>query len=226
MQYQIIGEPMPVVQCELQQGESMLTERGSMVWMTGNMKMSTGAGGGGLGKMFGRMISGESIFQNTYKAEGGAGMIAFGSSFPGSIRPIVLNGNSVICQKSAFLASEPSVQLSMHFNKKFGAGLLGGEGFVMQKLTGTGTAFIEIDGFAVDYELAPGQTLIVNPGNVAMMDESVRMDVQSLKGVKNVLFGGEDWFQICLTGPGKVVLQTMTISGLASSLSPFFKTGN
>ena len=233
MQYKIIGEPMPVVECELSAGESMITERGSMTWMTPNMLMATNAGGGakglgGLGKMLGRAVMGESIFQNVYTAQGGPGMIAFGSSFTGSIRAYeIAPGHSIIVQKSGFLASEQGVQLSMHFNRKLGVGLLGGEGFVMQKLSGQGVVFVEIDGFAVEYMLAPGQSLIVNPGNIAVMDETVQLDTETVKGVKNVLFGGEDWFQMKLTGPGKVVLQTQTISGLASALSPFIpKTGN
>ena len=227
MQYKIIGEPMPVVECTLDAGESMVTERGSMTWMTTNMQMTTNAGGKGLGKMLGRALMGESIFQNIYTAQGGPGMVAFGASFTGSIRTYQIEpGKSIIVQKCGFLASEQGVQLSMHLNKKLGAGLLGGEGFVMQKLSGQGIAFVEIDGFAVEYELAPGQSLLVNPGNIAVLDETVTMEMQSLKGVKNVLFGGEDWFQTKLTGSGKVVLQTMTIAGLAGAISPYMMKGN
>ena len=234
MQYKIIGEPMPVVECELSAGESMITERGSMTWMTPNMQMSTGAGGEGkglmkgLGKMISSAVMGESIFKNTYTCLGGPGMITFGSSFTGSIRAYTLQpGKSIIVQKSGFLASEPGVELSIHFNKKLGVGLLGGEGFIMQRLSGQGMAFVEIDGFAVEYDLAPGQCLIVNPGNIAVMDDTVQMEVQSIKGVKNVLFGGEDWFQMRLTGPGRIVLQTQTISNLAGALAPFMaKPGN
>jgi uncharacterized protein (TIGR00266 family) len=233
LQYKIIGEPMPVVECELNAGEGMITERGSMVWMTPNMQMSTNAAGGakglgGLGKMIGRAMSGESIFQNIYTAQDGPGMIAFGSSFTGSIRPYEIGpGRSLVVQKSGFLASTQGVQLSIHFTKKLGVGFLGGEGFIMQKLSGSGTAFVEIDGFAVEYELAPGQSLIVNPGNVAVMDESVTVDIQQMKGLKNIMFGGEDWFQTKLTGPGKVILQTQTISGLAGVLVPYLpKSGN
>ena len=227
MQYKIIGEPMPIVECTLEAGESMVTERGSMAWMTPNLTMATNAGGKGLGKMLGRALMGESIFQNIYTCQGGPGMIAFGSSFTGSIRAYQIEpGRSVIVQKSGFLASEPGVQLSIHFNQKLGAGLLGGEGFIMQKLSGQGTAFVEIDGFAVEYALAPGQSLLVNPGNLAVMDETVTMEMQSLKGVKNVLFGGENWFQTKLTGPGKIVLQTMTIAGLAGAISGYMPKGN
>jgi len=227
MQYKIIGEPMPVVECTLNAGESMITERGSMTWMTPNMQMATSGGGKGLGKMLGRAMMGESMFQNIYTCQGGPGLIAFGSSFVGSIRTYqIAPGQGVVVQKGGFLASEPGVQLSVHFNKKLGVGLLGGEGFVMQKLSGQGVAFVEIDGHCVEYALAPGQSLIVNPGNIAVMDETVTMDMQSVKGVKNVLFGGEDWFQMKLTGPGKVVLQTMTIGGLAGALAPFIPKGN
>jgi len=221
MQYRIIGEPMPVVQCELQAGESMKTERGSMVWMTPNMQMSTD-GGGGLGKAFGRMLSGEAIFQNTYQAQGGPGMIAFGSSFMGSIRAIQVSpGHSIICQKSAFLASEPGVELSIHMQKKLGAGFFGGEGFIMQKLSGNGMVFVEIDGHAVDYTLAAGQSLILDTGCLALMDETCSINIEQVKGVKNVLFGGEGMFNTRVTGPGKIVLQTMTINGFAEVLSPF-----
>lgn len=232
MQYKIIGEPMPVVECELNAGESMITERGSMVWMTTNMQMNTNASGGakglgGLGKMIGRAVMGESIFQNIYTAQGGPGSITFGSSFNGSIRAYHIQpGKEIIVQKSGFLASEQGVQLSIHLNKKFGAGLLGGEGFIMQKLSGQGIVFVEIDGYAVEYELASGQQLLVNPGNVAVMENTVQMDIQDIKGMKNLLFGGEDWFQIKLTGPGKVVLQTQTARGLAEAIIPFIPKGN
>lgn len=155
MKYNIQGEPMPVVICHLEAGESMITERGSMVWMSANMRMETKAGG--LGKALGRMFGGESLFQNTYTAEGGPGMIAFASSFPGTIRAVEITPNMpVIAQKSAFLAATPGVDLSIHFQKKVGAGFFGGEGFIMQKLSGHGMAFLEIDGSAVEYTLGAG----------------------------------------------------------------------
>ena len=148
MNYEIKGEPMPVVICQLNAGETMITEKGSMVWMSPNMEMQTSAGGS-LGKAFGRMFSGESMFQNLYTAKGGAGMIAFASSFPGAIRTVEIGpGRSVVCQKSAFLAAERGVELSVFFQKKMGAGFFGGEGFIMQKLSGRGRAFLEIDGSA------------------------------------------------------------------------------
>ena len=226
MKYEVIGEPMPVVVCDLCAGESMITERGSMVWMSPNMNMATNAGGG-LGKAFGRMFAGESIFQNVYTAQGGPGMIAFASSFPGSIRAVEISPNRpVVVQKTGFLASESGVELSVFFQKKMSSGLFGGEGFIMQKLSGSGIAFLEIDGSAVEYELAPGQSLIVDTGNLAMMDATCSVEIQAVKGVKNVLFGGEGLFNTVVTGPGKVVLQTMPVSGVAASISPFISTGS
>jgi uncharacterized protein (TIGR00266 family) len=220
MQYEIIGGAFPVVECRVAQGESMITERGSMVWMSPNMEMKT-SGTGGLGRMF----AGESIFQNIYTSVNGAGLIAFGSSFPGKIMPIDVTQRSWIFQKSAFLASEASVSLSVAFRKKLGAGLFGGEGFIMQRLSGSGIAFVEIDGDLKEIVLAPGQKIIVDTGNVAGFEEGVEMDIQTVKGVKNVLFGGEGLFNTVLTGPGRVWLQTMPISAVAGAIRPFIPTG-
>ena len=220
MQYEIKGEPMPVVVCQLDSGEAMITERGSMVWMTPNMKMETGAGG--LGKAFGRMLSGDSIFQNTYTAQGGPGMIAFASSFPGAIRAIRIDpAHPVVVQKSGFLASEQGVELSIFFQKKLGSGFFGGEGFIMQKLSGNGMAFVELDGSVVEYELQAGQSMVVDSGNLAMMDASCSLDIQVVSGLKNKLFGGEGFFNTLVTGPGRIILQTMPISGVAAALIPF-----
>lgn len=218
MRYEIQGEPMPVVVCHLNNGESMITEKGSMVWMTDGMEMQTSTGG--LGKAFGRMFSGESMFQNIYTCRAGQGMIAFASSFPGSIRAVeIAPDRPVICQKSAFLAAEPGVQLSVFFQKKMGAGFFGGEGFIMQKLSGRGMAFLEIDGSAVEYDLAPGERMIVDTGNLAMVDAGCSISVESVKGVKNVLFGGEGLFNTVVTGPGRIVLQTMPISNFAGAIA-------
>ncbi len=220
MEYSIEGTPLPVVICKLRSGETMITERGSMSWMTPNMKMETTAGG--IGKAIGRMFSGEALFQNRYTAEGGEGMIAFASNFPGSIYAVRITPESpVIVQKQAFLASEPGVELSVFFQRKLSAGFFGGEGFIMQKLSGFGTAFLEIDGHAVEYQLQPGQQLIVDTGYLAMMDATCSMDVQSVPGVKNMFFGGEGFFNTVITGPGRVVLQTMPIYSMARSLLPY-----
>ncbi|HJA47874.1 MAG TPA: TIGR00266 family protein [Candidatus Agathobaculum intestinipullorum] len=224
MQYEFKGGVFPVVVCQLADGEKMITEKGSMVWMTPNMEMETT--GGGLGKMFSKAFSGESMFQNSYTARG-AGMIAFGSSFPGRILTLeVAPGREFILQKTAFLASEAGVQLSIHFNKKFGAGLFGGEGFIMQRLSGSGIAFAEVDGELVEYTLAPGQQMVVDTGNVLGFESSVAIDIQQVKGLKNKLLGGEGFFNTVLTGPGKIWLQTMPISGVASAIQPFIVTGN
>lgn len=218
MKYRIEGTPLPVVICELQANEQMITESGGMSWMSPNMKMET-TSNGGIGKAFGRMFSGESIFQNRYTAEGGPGMIAFTSSFPGSIRAIEITPEKpVIVQKSAFLACETGVELSVYFQKKLGAGFFGGEGFIMQKLTGHGTAFLEIDGHAVEYELAAGQELVIATGYLAMMDATCTMDVVTIKGAKNVFLGGEGLFNTVVKGPGKVVVQTMPAAKLAQAL--------
>lgn len=218
MKYRIEGEPLPVVICDLEANEQMITESGGMSWMTPNMKMET-TSNGGIGKAFGRMFSGESMFQNRYTAEGGPGTIAFASSFPGSIRAVEITPDKpIIVQKSAFLASETSVELSVHFQKKIGAGFFGGEGFIMQKLTGHGTAFLEIDGHAVEYELAAGQEMIIATGYLAVMDASCTMDIVTVKGAKNMLLGGEGFFNTVVRGPGKIVVQTMPASKLAQSL--------
>lgn len=220
MKYEIKGEPMPVVICELEAGESMITERGSMVWMSPNMQMETSAGGPG--KAFGRLFSGESMFRNIYTAQGGPGMIAFASSFPGAIRVVeVTPDHPVVAQKAAFLAATSGVELSVFFQKKLGAGFFGGEGFIMQKLSGRGLAFIEIDGSAVEYELQRGQQLVVDTGNLAMMSDTCSMDIQSVRGVKNVLFGGEGLFNTVVTGPGRVTLQTMPLANFASTIATY-----
>ena len=225
MRYEIKGGNFPVVICNLENGEKMITERGSMCWMSPNMQMETK--GGGLGKMFSKAFSGESMFQNHYTARGGAGMIAFASSFPGQIKPIEIGpGREMIVQKSAFLASEAGVNLSIHFQKRLGAGLFGGEGFIMQRLSGSGTAFVEIDGDLMEYVLKPGQKIVVDTGNVAGFEPSVQMDIQTVPGAKNMLFGGEGIFNTVLTGPGKVWLQTMPIYNVANAIRPYIPTGN
>lgn len=226
MRYLIEGEPLPVVTCDLENGEKMITESGAMSWMSPNMKMETSSGGG-IGKMFGRALSGESLFLNTYTAQGGPGHIAFASSFPGSIRAFEIAPNQdIVTQKSAFLAATSGVELSMFFQKKLGGGLFGGEGFIMQRLSGKGIAFVEFDGFVKEYELAPGQEIIVDTGYLAAMDSSCSLDIRTVPGVKNMLFGGEGIFNTIVRGPGKVWIQTMPISQMANSLRPFFPAGN
>ena len=204
----------------------MMTEKGSMSWMTPNMRMET-TSNGGIGKALGRMLAGESIFQNRYTAEGGEGMIAFASSFPGTILPVEITPDRpVIVQKSAFLAGVESVDISLFLQKKLGAGFFGGEGFIMQKLSGKGIVFVEIDGSTVEYDLAPGQQMIVDTGYLAMMDATCSMDITAVKGAKNMFFGGEGAFNTVITGPGKIVLQTMPVNSVAGALIPFMPSGN
>ena len=224
MRYEIKGGAFPVVVCELADGEQMITEKGSMVWMSPNMQMDTR--GGGLGKIFSKAFSGESMFQNIYTARG-AGMIAFGSSFPGQIKAVTIApGQDMILQKTAFLAAEPGVELSIHFNKKLGTGLFGGEGFIMQRLSGNGLAFLEFDGHIKEYELAPGQQLVIDTGYLAAMTGSCQLEIQTVPGIKNVVFGGEGLFNTVVTGPGRVWLQSMPVSQLAGAIRPFIPTGN
>ena len=218
MKYQIKGEPMPVVVCHLESGESVICESGAMSWMSPNLEMETS--GGGASNMFGRMFSGESMFQNVYTARKGAGMIAFASKFPGDIRAVEITpDNPIICQKGAFLACTAGVELSVAFQQKFSTGLFGGEGVIMQKLSGKGVAFIEIDGSTMEYNLERGQQLLIDTGYLAMMDSTVKMEIQKVKGLKNAMFGGEGLFNTLVTGPGRVVIQTMPISGFAQLIA-------
>ncbi len=226
MQYHIVGEPLPAVICDVEAGETLITESGAMSWMTQNMKMET-TSNGGIGKALGRMFSGETMFQNRYTAQGGPGQIAFASSFPGSIKAVeIAPGKELVVQKKAFLASESGVELSIFFQKKASAGFFGGEGFIMQRLSGSGTAFIEIDGYAVEYNLQAGQSMVVDTGYLAAMDATCSIEVVSVPGVKNMLFGGEGIFNTLVKGPGKIILQTMPINVVAGAINPFIVTSN
>ena len=204
----------------------MINEGGSMSWMSPNMLMETTTNGG-IGKAFGRMFAGEKMFQNVYTAQGGNGLIAFASSFPGSIKAFqIAPGQEMVFQKSAFLAGEASVNLSVFFNKKLGAGLFGGEGFSMQRVSGQGIVFAEFDGHVVEYDLQPGQQIVVDTGHLAAMTPSCNMEIRSVPGVKNMLFGGEGVFNTVITGPGRVWLQTMPISNVAGVLRPYMPSGS
>lgn len=226
MKYEIQGGSFPAVVCSLEQNETMITQGGGMSWMSPNMKMDT-VSNGGLGKMLGRMLTNENLFQNKYTALGGFGTIAFASSFPGDIIPLeISNEKSYICQKSSFLASTEGVELSVYLQKKLGKGLFGGEGFIMQKLSGKGIAFIEVDGSAIKYNLAPGQQIVVDTGHVVMMSDTCHMDIQTVKGAKNIIFGGEGLFNTVVTGPGELVLQTMPINKVAEAIIPYIPTSS
>ncbi len=221
LKYEIEGGNLPVLICYPEEGQTLSTQNGAMSWMSPNMKMDTNSGGG-FKKVLGRMFSGESIFMNDYTPEGGSGMIAFASTFPGTIIPFeVSTGNSIIVQKSGFLAMEKGLELSIYFQKKISAGFFGGEGFIMQKVSGNGIVFIEIDGYCKEYELGAGESIIVDTGYLAAMTESCTMEIQSVKGWKNKLFGGEGFFNTKITGPGKVYIQSMPIINTAATLAPY-----
>ena len=225
MKYEIKGGAMPIVEIHVDKNESIKCEGGGMIWMSDNMSMETK--GGGLGKMFGRALSGESMFQNIYTAKGGEGMITLGSCFPGSIIAVEIGpGKELICQKSAYLGSSTGVELSIEFQKKFGTGVFGGEGFIMQRLSGKGLAFVEIDGTAIEYTLAAGEKMIIDTGHLAFMEGSCKMDIEKVKGgIKNMAFGGEGLFNTAVTGPGKITLQTMPKNAMAAQIAPYMVTG-
>lgn len=221
IRYEIEGGNLPVVICYPEAGETLCTEKGAMSWMSPNMRMDTNTGGG-LKKAFGRLFSGESIFMNEYTAQGGAGMIAFASSFPGSIIPYqVTEGNGIIVQKRGFLAMEKGLDLSVYFQKRLGKGFFGGEGFIMQKISGNGMVFLEIDGHCKEYELGIGESIVVDTGYLAAMTESCMMDIETVQGAKNIFFGGEGLFHTRITGPGKVYIQTMPLINMAEVLTPY-----
>ena len=221
MEYTIHGTVMQALEVRLKQGEAMYTESGGMAWMTEGIEMKT-SGKGGLGKSLGRMLSGESFFMTTYTCRAPEAMITFTLESPGKVIPLNLPaGHSMICQKDAFMCAEESVELSMHFRKKLGTGLFGGEGFILQKLTGPGLAFVEIAGEVQMVELAAGQKLKIDPGHIAMYEPTCSYDVTMIKGMMNWIGGGEGLFLATVTGPGKVWLQTMPLSNLASKLRRF-----
>lgn len=221
MDYEVKGGSMPIVEMNLDRGEAIKCEAGAMAWMSSNMRLETV--GGGVGKMLGRAFSNESMFENIYTAEDGPGMISFATSYMGSIIPIEIGpGREIIIQKSAFLCSTLDVERKVEFQKKLAGALFGGEGFIMQRLSGTGMAFLEIDGTAMEYELGAGESMIISTGHLAMMDASCKMDVETQKGgLKNMAFSGEGMFNTVVTGPGRIVLQTMPKSALYGQISSY-----
>ena len=226
LRYEIEGGSLPVVICYPEPGQTLVTQSGAMSWMSPNMEMTTNSGGG-LKKALGRLLSGDSIFLNEYTPAGGAGMIAFASSFPGKIIPFeVTPGNGIIVQKSGFLAMEKGMDLSMYFQKKVSTGFFGGEGFIMQKVTGNGMLFMEVDGYCKEYELKAGESIILDTGYLAAMTESCTMDISSVKGAKNIFLGGEGLFHTRVTGPGKVWVQSMPIYNTAQRLIPYLPTSS
>jgi uncharacterized protein (TIGR00266 family) len=223
MKYEIFGNTLPAVTVSLEAGEAIYTESGGMTWMTDDLKMETNMKGGA----FGRMFSGESLFMATYTAQSPGQSITLASTFPGSIVALELApGREYICQKHAFLCAQPTVQLTTEIIKGLSGGFFGGEGFVLQRLKGSGMAFVELDGSIKEIELQAGQKMKVDTGNVAIYESTVGYGVERIKGFKNVLFGGEGLFLTTVTGPGKVWLQTMTTEALAKAILPFLPKSN
>ena len=219
--YRIDGTTLQVVTIELEAGEVIYSESGGMSWMSANVEMETHSGGG-IGKMLKRAVSGESLFITDFYVNRGRGTIAFACEFPGKIIPFNLKqGESIIVQRDAFMCAEKSVDMDMHFRKQLGTGFFGGEGFIMQRISGPGLAFLEVDGEVVEYTLEPGQHLKVDTGHLAAMEPTVDFDVTMVKGFRNILLGGEGLFLASLRGPGKVWLQTMPMSKLAQKIARF-----
>lgn len=224
--YEIKGGSMPVIICYLSNGQKLYSESGAMGWMTDNIIMDTNMKGG-LFKSIGRSLSGDSLFLNTFTCTGNTGKIAFPCSVPGKLMAKELqHGESIICQKGAFVASEDTVSLDIFFKKRLSTGFFGGEGFILQRITGPGTAFLEFDGYVEEINLAIGERLLVDTGHVAAFEPSVQFDIEMVKGLKNIFFGGEGLFLTTLTGPGKVYLQTMPLQNLAGKLSFYLNTGS
>lgn len=219
MRYEIIGDTMPAVEVTFDTaGEGMYTQSGGMAWMTEGIEMSTNAKGG-LMKGIGRMFAGESLFMATYRAQRAGATIAFASTVAGRIVPLDVGATGgMICQKGAFLCAQPTVNLETVFTKKFSAGLFGGEGFILQKVSGNGMLFLEVDGDRVEKQLAPGEVLKVDTGNVVAFEDTVSYSIETVKGIKNIFFGGEGLFLTKLTGPGRVILQTQNFNEFAGRI--------
>ena len=221
IRYKIEGDSLPVVICYPEAGQTLMTESGAMSWMSPNIQMDTNSGGG-IKKALGRMFAGESLFMNEFTPRSGTGTIAFASSFPGSIIPYEVSpGNGIIVQKHSFLAMEKGLDLSIFFQKKLGKGLFGGEGFIMNKISGSGIVFIEIDGYCKEYTLSENESIIVDTGYLAAMSETCTMDIEAVQCAKNIFLGGMGLFHTKVTGPGKVYLQTMPIIKTAKAIEPY-----
>ena len=220
MRYSVIGDTMPAVEVVFDApGETMYTQSGGMAWMSEGVSMDSNMRGG-LGKSIGRMFSGESLFMATYKAERPGAMIAFASTVAGEVLPVDIGAcGGMICQKGAFLCAEETVNLSVALTKKMSAGFFGGEGFILQDISGKGMVFLEIDGNKGEEQVAPGEVIKVDTGNVVAFEISVKYEVETVKGLKNIFFGGEGLFLTKLTGPGRVVLQTQNFNEFAGRIA-------
>ncbi len=220
MQYKILGSTMPAVEVVLEKaGESMFTQSGGMSWMSEGVSMKTNTKGGVL-KGLGRMFAGESMFMATYTATQPQSTIAFASTVPGEIYPMNLDEHPpMICQKGAFLCAQDTVNLNVTFTKKFSAGLFGGEGFILEEMTGSGMAFLEIDGNKVVKDLAAGEVLKVDTGNIVAFEQGMSYEIETVKGISNIFLGGEGLFLTKLVGPGRVILQTQNFNEFAGRIA-------
>ncbi len=226
MEHQVVGTILPVLEMKLDPGESVVAESGELSWMSSSIELETAASGkGGATGVFGaikRAVGGATFFMTEYTAEGQPGMVAFATKVPGQILPVEVGpGSEYLVHRTGYLCGLPSVEISIGFQQKLGAGLFGGAGFILQRVGGTGTAWIELDGEIVDYQLGPGESLRVHPGHVGMFDASVAFELDRIKGIKNMVFGGDGIFLAKLTGPGRVWLQTLPIPRLAGALLPY-----
>ena len=225
MKSKITGTTMPVLEIGLEPGDKIVAEPGEFSWMTANVQLKTtaqAAGAKGLFGVLGRALSGGGLFMTEYTAQGGNGMIAFASKIPGQIMQVdVQPGRDYLIHRHGFLCATEGVNLGIGFQQGLGAGIFGGNGFILQKLSGTSTAFVELGGEVVTYDLGPGEMLQVHPGHVGMFESSENFNITFMRGIANVLFGGDGLFIAQLTGPGKVWLQTMTIPNLAHALLPY-----
>ena len=225
LNYQILGSVMPMLELSLNKGQKVYSQAGAMQWMDANIKMDTGMKGGVFGA-FKRSVSGEGMFLTYFNGLADDARVAFGHTYPGNIIPLDISQGSMICQRRSFLCAEESVDYGLYLQKKLGTGFFGGEGFIMQKLSGSGMAFIEIDGECIEKELEQGETIRVETGSVGAFEESVSMEIERVKGIKNMFLGGEGLFLTSLTGPGKVWIQTMPIQSLSGELSSYLPSKN
>jgi uncharacterized protein (TIGR00266 family) len=224
MQYKIQGDVFPTLEISLKKGDSIFTEAGAMAWMSEGLEMTSNTRGG-LMKGLGRALAGESLFMTTYESHSDNAWIVFTVGAPGRIMEFKLDaGQTLICQKDTFLCAEQGVSVEMHFRKQLGAGLFGGEGFILQKVTGPGTVFLEIPGALQERTLAAGEKILIDPGHIAFFEPSVKYDISMVKGLKNVLFAGEGLFLATLSGPGKIWLETLPLSNLAAKLKKYIPT--
>ena len=227
MRYEIIGKTVPAVEVTLNRGESMYSQRGGMAWQTQGINMTTNARGGVM-KSLGRMFAGESIFMSTYTAEVDNAKVAFSTTVPGDVKAINLSEipNGITIQKGSFLCAEPGVELNIAFSKRFSAGLLGGEGFILQKAQGRGMLFLEIDGDPIEKVLAPGEVLKVDTGNVVAFENTVSYEIETVKGLGNIFLGGEGLFLTRLVGPGKVIIQSQNFGDFAGKIISMMPRSN